>query len=100
MLEEAVEMPKKENPMIFDAISESLMLYEGEGWKEPLKNYEGLLLRGSKEAGFQPYCRELRGRQPPGVPCQGLSFQTMSHKMGSVRVSGPAILSLKSFNSP
>lgn len=50
-LEEAVEMLKKGNPIMIDAISEGLILYEGEGLKEILKIYEELLKKGLKRSG-------------------------------------------------
>ncbi|MEM1573354.1 MAG: nucleotidyltransferase domain-containing protein [Candidatus Methanomethylicaceae archaeon] len=49
-LKEAIEMLKKGNPIIVDAISEGLILYEGEGLKELLKVYEELLKKGLKKS--------------------------------------------------
>lgn len=45
-LNEAVEMLRKGNPTIVDALSEGLVLYGGERFRELLKHYEELLEKG------------------------------------------------------
>ncbi|MEO3993122.1 MAG: nucleotidyltransferase domain-containing protein [Desulfurococcaceae archaeon TW002] len=47
--DKAIEIFKKENPTIVDALSEGLVLYTGEKFKELLKHYEELLKRGLRK---------------------------------------------------
>ncbi|MEM1742063.1 MAG: nucleotidyltransferase domain-containing protein [Desulfurococcaceae archaeon] len=49
-LKEAIEMLKKGNPIIVDAISEGIILYSREEFKELLKLYEELLRKGLKKS--------------------------------------------------
>jgi len=49
-LKEAIEMFKKGNPIIVDAISEGIILYSREEFKELLKLYEELLRKGLKKS--------------------------------------------------
>ncbi|MEM1921304.1 MAG: nucleotidyltransferase domain-containing protein [Desulfurococcaceae archaeon] len=49
-LKEAIEMLKKGNPIIVDAISEGIILYSREEFKELLKLYEELLRKGLKRS--------------------------------------------------
>ncbi len=48
-LNEAIEMLRKGNPIIVDALSEGLVLYSGEKLKELFKHYEELLRRGLRK---------------------------------------------------
>lgn len=47
--EEAVEMLRRGNPTLVDALSEGIVLYSGEKFKELLKHYEELLRRGLRK---------------------------------------------------
>ncbi|MEM1794571.1 MAG: nucleotidyltransferase domain-containing protein, partial [Desulfurococcaceae archaeon] len=49
-LNEAIEMLKKGNPIIVDALSEGIILYSREEFKELLKLYEELLRKGLKKS--------------------------------------------------
>ncbi len=49
-LKEAIEMLKKGNPIIVDAISGGIILYSREEFKELLKLYEELLRKGLKKS--------------------------------------------------
>ncbi|MEM1623409.1 MAG: nucleotidyltransferase domain-containing protein [Sulfolobales archaeon] len=49
-LDEAIEMLKKGNPIIVDALSEGIILYSREEFKELLKLYEELLRKGLKKS--------------------------------------------------
>ncbi|MEM1747987.1 MAG: nucleotidyltransferase domain-containing protein [Sulfolobales archaeon] len=49
-LNEAIEMLKKGNPIIIDALSEGIILYSREEFNELLKLYEELLRKGLKKS--------------------------------------------------